>query len=114
VIQTILPRDTPPAVDPTAKPSRRAPAEVRGPRPSELRPVRDHGGVIEPHTGAAPTRGFTMPDRDEQAPEDSEQRDLEQDAQRTEELPEGSNPDSPHHESTKQNLEDAKAEQPDD
>ncbi len=55
-----------------------------------------------------------MPDRDERTPENSELRDVEDDARETEELPEGSNPDSPHHESTKQNLEDAKSDQPED
>jgi hypothetical protein len=55
-----------------------------------------------------------MPDRDERAPESSELREVEEDAREAKDLPEGSNPDSPHHRSTKENLEDAKSEQPED
>jgi hypothetical protein len=51
-----------------------------------------------------------MPDRDERTPDDAEQKDLEQDARESDDVPEGSNPDSQHHESAKGNLEDAKAE----
>lgn len=51
-----------------------------------------------------------MPNPDERTPDDAEQQDLENEARKSDDVPEGSNPDSQHHESAKENLEDAKAE----